>query len=71
MGKELISTGKAAKIIGVQRHTLQNWRNREYGPPYHKILNPDGKTTFLYDVHDIHDWLDQCRVVPGDQHDED
>lgn len=62
MGKamqELINTKTAARLIGITPATLENWRVRGEGPPFHKTPGRTGKV--LYDPSDIAAWRQQRR----------
>ena len=50
----LIPSREAAAFIGVSPATLENWRVRGEGPPFHKTPGRTGKV--LYDPVDIEAW---------------
>lgn len=56
---KLIDTKTAAPLIGITPATLENWRVRGEGPPFHKTPGRTGKV--LYDPADIAAWRDQRR----------
>lgn len=55
----LIDTKTAAPLIGIAPATLENWRVRGEGPPFHKTPGRTGKV--LYDPADIAAWRAQRR----------
>lgn len=55
----LIPSREAAAFIGVSAGTLENWRVRGEGPPFHKTPGRTGKV--LYDPADIEAWRAQRR----------
>ena len=55
----LIPSREAAAYIGVSPATLENWRVRGEGPPFHKTPGRTGKV--LYDPCDIAAWRQQRR----------
>ncbi len=55
----LIPSREAAAFIGVEPATLENWRCRGEGPPFHKTPGKTGKV--LYDPADIQAWRAQRR----------
>lgn len=55
----LIPSREAAAYIGVSPETLENWRVRGEGPPFHKTPGRTGKV--LYDPADIAAWRQQRR----------
>jgi len=55
----LIPSREAAAFIGVSPATLENWRTRGSGPPFHKTPGRTGKV--LYDPADIEAWRTQRR----------
>lgn len=57
--QKLIDTKAAAPLIGITPATLENWRIRGEGPPFHKTPGRRGKV--LYDPADIAAWRDQRR----------
>lgn len=59
--QELINTKVAAPLMGVAPATLENWRVRGEGPPFHKTPGRTGKV--LYDPADIAAWREQRRFV--------
>lgn len=59
--QELIDTKAAAPLIGVTPATLENWRVRGEGPPFHKTPGRTGKV--LYDPADIAIWREQRRFA--------
>jgi hypothetical protein len=52
--QELIDAKTAAPLIGITPATLENWRVRGEGPPFHKTPGRTGKV--LYDPADIEAW---------------
>ena len=59
--QDLIDTKAAAPLIGITPATLENWRVRGEGPPFHKTPGRTGKV--LYDPADIAAWRDQRRFA--------
>lgn len=59
--QELIDTKTAAPLIGITPATLENWRVRGEGPPFHKTPGRTGKV--LYDPADIAAWRQQRRFA--------
>ena len=57
----LIPSREAAAFIGVSPATLDNWRVRGDGPPFHKTPGRKGKV--LYDPADIEAWRTQRRFL--------
>lgn len=57
----LIPSREAAAYIGVSPETLENWRVRGEGPPFHKTPGRTGKV--LYDPADIAAWRQQRRFA--------
>ena len=57
--QELIDAKTAAPLIGITPATLENWRVRGEGPPFHKTPGRTGKV--LYDPTDIEAWRTQRR----------
>jgi hypothetical protein len=57
--QELIDAKTAAPLIGITTATLENWRVRGEGPPFHKTPGRTGKV--LYDPADIEAWRTQRR----------
>jgi len=57
--QKLIDTKTAAPLIGITSSTLENWRVRGEGPPFHKTPGRTGKV--LYDPADIEAWRTQRR----------
>ena len=57
--QELIDTKTAAPLIGITPATLENWRVRGEGPPFHKTPGRTGKV--LYDPADIAAWRERRR----------
>ena len=55
----LIPSREAAAFIGVSPATLENWRVRGEGPPFHKTPGRTGKV--LYDPADIAAWREKRR----------
>ena len=35
--RKIMNTRQAAEFLTVSSGTLQNWRSKKYGPPYHKL----------------------------------
>jgi hypothetical protein len=62
MSKELqlISTGRAAAMLGMSEGTLRYWRCAQIGPPYHRI---GGRVR--YDLDDLRTFADAGRQVPS------
>ena len=57
--QKLIDAKAAAPLIGVTPATLENWRIRGEGPPFHKTPGRTGKV--LYDPVDIAAWREKRR----------
>lgn len=50
----LVTTAEAATFLTLSPRTLENWRNRQEGPPFKKL-----GTAVRYDVADLEKWLDE------------
>ena len=59
--QDLINTKAAALLLGISPGTLENWRVRGEGPPFHKTPGRTGKV--LYDPADIAAWREQRRFA--------
>lgn len=59
--RTLVNTEKAAKILGVERNTMEGWRCHNRGPKYVKI----GRRV-LYDLGDLDAFIAACTIVTGD-----
>ena len=59
--QQLIDAKTAAPLIGITPATLENWRVRGEGPPFHKTPGRTGKV--LYDPADIEAWRIQRRFT--------
>lgn len=57
----LIPSSEAAAIMGVAPSTLDNWRVRGEGPPFHKTPGRTGKV--MYDPVDIAAWREKRRFL--------
>lgn len=56
----LLSTGGAAKHLGVKEDTLRLWRFRNRGPKYIKM---EGRV--YYDPDHLTEYLESCVYTPG------
>jgi predicted DNA-binding transcriptional regulator AlpA len=52
-----IDTQTLAIRLGISHRTLENWRSRGEGPPFHKL---GGRV--IYDSEDVDEWLSRCQV---------
>lgn len=59
----LIPNREAAAFIGVSPSTLDNWRVRGEGPPFHKLPGLKGKGKVMYDPTDISVWREKRRFL--------
>lgn len=57
---ELISAAEAAASLHVNRTQLDNWRSRNFGPPYFKIGG-----SVMYDRAELMKWFRARRVEPS------
>jgi excisionase family DNA binding protein len=55
---ELLTTDEAAQLLGLSRRTLEDWRLKRSGPPYHRI----SRSIVRYRRSDLLDWLERNRV---------
>ena len=55
----LVSTEKAALLLGLSAWTLRAWRNQGTGPAFIR----QGRKV-QYDTRDLADWFDRCRHSP-------
>jgi hypothetical protein len=60
----LLTTAKAAKLLGVQPSTLRYWRMIHYGPAYAQLST----RTFVYDEDILIKWVEDRQVVPPVSH---
>ena len=58
---EVVVTSFFAPLIGITPATLENWRVRGEGPPFHKTPGRTGKV--LYSLEDIAAWREQRRFA--------
>jgi len=56
----VLDTSAAARILGVQRPTLEQWRQRGFGPAYHHV----GRCV-RYSLADLRAFLALNRIVPA------
>jgi DNA-binding transcriptional regulator YiaG len=56
---QLLSEKEAARILGLSRQTLANWRCTRKGPAYHKLSN-----RVLYSLEDLEAFRVSRRVNP-------
>ena len=61
----LVSTKVAAKIMGTEPRTMDNWRSLGRGPAYIKLNNRNVR----YALADLLDYIQKHRVEPGGSHD--
>jgi predicted DNA-binding transcriptional regulator AlpA len=57
----ILSESAVAKLLDVDRSTLQSWRQHKTGPPYCKMTRNHVVYLRTYLVQ----WLASCVVVPG------
>jgi hypothetical protein len=59
--KRLLTTEKAAALLGISPWTLVWWRtgHRSDGPPFFRV----GRNTIRYSVDDLETWLRERRVM--------
>lgn len=57
----LISTKKAAEMLGVEPATLRSWRCSKIGPPFTRLTT----RSVMYDERDIHKYVAERRFVPS------
>lgn len=55
----LVNEKEAARILGLSRQTLANWRCTRKGPAYHKLSN-----RVLYSPEDLENFRESRRVNP-------
>lgn len=60
--KILLTEKEAAAKLECEPQTLNKWRSRRKGPPYLKL---SGK--IRYRLSDLEQFIDGCRIVPGEQ----
>lgn len=53
---ELLTTAKAAQRCGLSSRTLEAWRSRGKGPPYHRLGG-----AIRYDSVDLEQWIAKAR----------
>jgi predicted DNA-binding transcriptional regulator AlpA len=56
MSDRMMREGEVAEQLGMSRRTLQGWRWRGGGPPYHRIGG-----AVRYDPTEVRAWLDAQR----------
>lgn len=49
-----LSSRQLAKRLGISVHTLKNWRQKGYGPPFLKLAGPQSRTR--YKLADVETW---------------
>jgi hypothetical protein len=57
----LLNESEAAETLNMQGQTLSKWRQRDFGPPYHR---QGGR--ILYKLEGLKLWQDSCRIVPAE-----
>lgn len=57
--KDLLTNNEAAELLRIKPNTLQKWRSKEKGPPFHKI-----EGVIRYKKSDIDSYLRERRTVP-------
>ncbi len=57
---KFVNERRAAELLGVSRFSLQGWRFRGKGPPYHIV----GSRRILYKVDDLREYIEAGRVEP-------
>ena len=57
-----VDCNHAAKLIGIQRGTLDQWRTRGVGPAYSKIVG-----VIRYNLKDLMEFIAASRVEPAKQ----
>ena len=55
----LLNTEEAATLLGISRHTLEDWRWKRLGPPWIRI----SKSCVRYDLDALREWLSKHTVV--------
>lgn len=54
----LLTTEQAAKFLGLEAGTLQNWRNMGRGPKFVRYSKGNGRSPVRYKVKDLMEWAD-------------
>jgi hypothetical protein len=54
----------AAKVLGVSKKTLQDWRFHGVGPAYAKFSNGGGRGAVRYSLAELERYAKQCAVQP-------
>ena len=55
----MVNEKQLAKFLGCSTRVLQKWRQKNEGPPYHKV---GGKV--LYSQEDVLHYIDSRKVIP-------
>ena len=59
LDQAVVNETQGAKILGLKRQTLANWRHLGKGPAYHKI-----STRISYSIPDLLDYMKRHRIDP-------
>jgi len=57
----MLTPAELAKALRLTERTLENWRLRGYGPPYHR-LGSQAHYKVVYNWRAVEDWLGQRRA---------
>jgi len=57
MKSPLLSPASASSYLSVSKHTLDNWRKKNKGPPYVRV-----EGLIMYLQSDLDDWIHKKRV---------
>jgi predicted DNA-binding transcriptional regulator AlpA len=54
----LLNTEEAAALLGISRHTLEDWRWKRLGPPWIRIT----RSCVRYDLDALRQWLSEHTI---------
>lgn len=58
---QLLTDEDVARILGIQRKTLAQWRSDGVGPPFVRLGGHGGR--IRYDLEDLKKWIEEGRVA--------